>query len=360
MAFRKARSEQSFLKMGIYGPTGSGKTFTALLIAEGLAAACGKRVAYVDTESGTDFYAEAIDRPTHPEPFDFDRVVTKSLSQTNLEVSGLDPAEYGVVVIDSISHLWEAAIEAYSGPRTSAGTIPMHAWGRIKRPYKALVSSLLNGDFHAIICGRQKNVFGEDDDSGETRLVGVAMRAEGETPYEPHVLIRMVRELGRGKKLAPVVAFCEKDRSGLLAGKTFVLPANQEDGYTYSKLAAPLLAIMTGSGKQPRIESVDEAAAKDSEAAAEEEVVKKRRSTDLVRRFKASLELADSAEAVERISKGMTPAVKRQMLPADVSECRKAYRIHADRLKGVTADEPKEEPDTEPDTDTATQAEGDA
>lgn len=359
MAFRKARSKQAFLKIALYGPAGSGKSFTALLLAEGLAKACGKRVAYLDTELGTDFYAETMPRPCHPEAFDFDRVDTKSLARANQEIDNLDTEKYGVLVIDSVTHFWDAAIEAYSGNKTSVDSIPLYAWSKIKKPYKKMIASAMNGSYHFIIAGRQKNVFGPDDSTGELTLLGVAMKAEGETAYDPHVLIRMLREPGQGKKLAPVTVFVEKDRSGLLAGKTIVLPADQKPGYTFEQLAAPLLAVMKGGGAQPKLETVDEAAAKDSEAAAEEEAVKKRRSADLVRRFKASLELADTAEAVEKISKGMTPAVKRQMLPGDVSECRKAYRIHADRLKGVAA-EPKKEPDTEPDTDTATQAEGDA
>ena len=40
--FRKAKAEQAALKLGIYGPPGSGKTFTALLLAEGLAAVTGR------------------------------------------------------------------------------------------------------------------------------------------------------------------------------------------------------------------------------------------------------------------------------------------------------------------------------
>ena len=42
--FAKAKAEQAALKIGIYGPPGSGKSFTSLLMAEGLAKASGKRV----------------------------------------------------------------------------------------------------------------------------------------------------------------------------------------------------------------------------------------------------------------------------------------------------------------------------
>jgi pantothenate kinase-related protein Tda10 len=66
--FRKAKAEQAALKIGMYGPPGSGKTFTSLLIAEGLSIASGKRVAYVDTERGTDFYCKDVpSRSIHPQ-----------------------------------------------------------------------------------------------------------------------------------------------------------------------------------------------------------------------------------------------------------------------------------------------------
>src|SRR5574338_282563 len=151
--FRKAKAEQAALKMGIYGPPGSGKTFTSLMIAEGLAKLTGKRVALVDTEHGSDFYCQTVtSRTVHPEAFDFDALYTKSLTEVISAVRGLDEREYGVIVIDSITHLWEAARNAYDGRQTRAGTIPMQAWGRIKKPYKDLLSTLLSSPMHVIIC----------------------------------------------------------------------------------------------------------------------------------------------------------------------------------------------------------------
>lgn len=337
MAFRKAESKQAFLKLGVYGPTGSGKTFSSLLLAEGLAKHCGKRIAYIDTESGTDFYAQEIPaRPLHPKAFDFDRIVTKSLSQSNLEVGGINAECHGVVVVDSITHLWEAAIEGWSGNRTSADTIPMHAWGTIKKPYKALITALLNGQYHAIICGRQKNVFGDDEATGEIKLLGVAMKAEGETAYEPHVLFRMIREIGRGKALAPVAAFVEKDRTGILAGKTIHLPADQKPGFTFEQLGAPLLAVMSGSA-QPQVETVEEASTKDAEAAAEELVRMRHASAETVREFTARFQLCNTPDEVEAISKEITAALKKTLTKQSVTDLRNAYRENATRVKGAAA-----------------------
>src|SRR5579884_2664347 len=121
------------MKVGLYGEQGSGKTLTALLVAEGLAKLENKRVAYIDTEKGTKFYSRSIpERAVHPEAFDFDRVITRSIMEALAEVEKLNPSEYGVLIIDSITALWDAAREAYRGPRLSNGAIPMHKWGEIK------------------------------------------------------------------------------------------------------------------------------------------------------------------------------------------------------------------------------------
>jgi hypothetical protein len=105
-SFEKPRLLKAALKMGLYGPAGSGKSFTSLLIAEGLARHTGKRVAYCDTEYGTAFYGlEVPQRVLHPEAFDFDVLHTKSVTEVLAAVRGLDPARYGVLVADSISHL---------------------------------------------------------------------------------------------------------------------------------------------------------------------------------------------------------------------------------------------------------------
>ena len=132
--FQKPQARKAALKMALYGPAGSGKTFTALLLAEGLARHTTKRVAFVDTEQGTNFYTQEVaQRQVHPQPFDIDILISRSLTEVLAAVRGLDHNTYGVLVIDSISHLWDAAIAAYTGKRTKAGTVPLHAWATINR-----------------------------------------------------------------------------------------------------------------------------------------------------------------------------------------------------------------------------------
>ena len=317
--FRKAQAEQAALKMGIYGPPGSGKTFTSLLIAEGLAKVNGKRIALVDTEHGSDFYCQSVaTRSVHPEAFDFDALYTRSITDVLQAVRSINTDEYGVVVIDSVTHIWQACIEAYGGRQTSAGTIPMHAWGKIKKPYKDLMTFLLSSPLHVIFCGRQGTEYSTDEETDELKAVGVKMKAEGETPYEPHILIRM--EAIKPKKtneLAMIVAYAEKDRTGVLAGRSFVNPS-------FETLCKPLLSLLGTT--QAQMESLESAAVKDAEQLAAEESARIERSAALLREWVATVNLAKSAADLKEVGKLITPQLKAQMTPQDVQSLREAYQ----------------------------------
>jgi Cdc6-like AAA superfamily ATPase len=317
--FRKAKAEQAALKIGIYGPPGSGKTFTSLLLAEGLAEVTKKRIAYVDTEHGTDFYCQAVStRKLHPEAIDFDAIYTRALTEVISACKGLDPKEYGVIIIDSITHLWEAARAAYTGRETKAGTIPFQAWGKIKKPYKDLMSSLLSSPMHVIICGRQGIEYETDEETEELRAIGVKMKAEGETPYEPHILLRM--EAIKPKKtneVAQIIAYAEKDRTGVLSGRSFVNP-------TFETLCVPLLGLL--GEKQAHMDSGEEAASKDAEALARQEKEREAQSNEHLRKLSARIDLCASADELKLVAKEITPKLKAQMLPQDVATLREKYQ----------------------------------
>lgn len=302
--FKRAQPMQAALKVAVYGPQGSGKTFTTLLWAEGLAKKMGKRIAFVDTERGTDFYAQAVkDRKVHPEAFDFDAIYTRSLAEILDAVRGLDPKTYGVIVIDSMSHVWDAAIEAYEGKRTRQDSIPMQAWSRIKRPYRQLVSFLIGSPFHVFILGRQKNAF-ETGADGEMRKIGVAMRAEGETAYEPHICCRFEAiQNPKDTTRTDYACYVEKDRTGVLAGKRILNP-----GFRNIEPLLPLLGDV-----QAPMEDDEARQARDGELLDDQdskEAAKEAKSLDLFTKFQA----------------GAIAAADMSALGAVVAEARKAKR----------------------------------
>jgi hypothetical protein len=324
--FKKAKAQQAALKVGLYGPPGSGKTFTSLLLSEGLAKLTGKRTAYVDTERGTDFYCQAVkERKIHPAAFDFDAIYTRSITEVLRAVSELDPKEHGQVVLDSVTHIWEACIAAYGGRQTRAGTIPMQAWGKIKKPYKELMSLLLSSPMHVFICGRQGTEYATDDETEELKAVGVKMKAEGETPYEPHILIRMERIRARKtNEVDQVIAYAEKDRTGVLSGRSFVDP-------TFESLCSPLLGLLGAS--QAHISSADSANI-DIEELARQDAERAENSAEQLRIMTAKISLCSSPDELKKLAKEITPAFKSRMLPADVSVLRERYQERESALSG--------------------------
>jgi hypothetical protein len=328
--FRKAKAEQACLKVSLYGPPGSGKTFSALLMAEGLAKLTQKRIAFVDTERGTDFYAQGVpERAVHPEAFDFDAIYTRSITEINRELRNLKPSEHSVVIVDSITHIWEACKASYAGPKTKIGTLPMHAWGKIKQPYKELMQFLINSPFHVFILGRQGNEFTEDDETGETKAVGVKMKAESETAYEPHICFRMesVKPVSRrGSKFAEAipVMHVEKDRTGVLQGKSIEMP-------NFHLVCKPLLGLL--GAKQAQVQSEEEAAAQDAEALANQERDRVRISREVAERLMAKFKLCETFAEAESLSRTITPGLKKELTPDDLANVRSAYLASVQRLK---------------------------
>lgn len=254
--FTKAKSKQAYLKLALYGGTGSGKTLTSLLIAEGLCNLSGKRVAYIDTENGSDFYSTDIpERPVHPKAFDFDRIQTASLMDVLEAIQELDTNTYGVVVIDQMTTLWEAARASYNGKKMANGGIPIQAWGEIKKPYKKIMSLTRDGNYHCIYLGREGMIIDKNDD-GEMEVVGTKMKAEGETAYEPHILGRMKQTMEKDGTYR-ISVFFEKDRSGVLTGRSFDWPN--------FKTIEPVVKYLTGV-EQSSLGTADQNAEKDIEA----------------------------------------------------------------------------------------------
>jgi AAA domain len=323
--FQKPQPLKAALKLGLYGPAGSGKTFTALLIAEGLARHTGKRVAFCDIEQGTAFYGQEVaQRAVHPEAFDFDVLHTRAITETLAAVKGLDLDVHGVLVVDSISHLWDSCKNAFTGRLTRAGTVPLHAWGTIKKPYKELMHLLLSLPVHVLICGWMGIDYAEDEASGELKNMGYKMRAEGETAYEPDILLRQEFHKASRKEAAVPVAHVEKDRTGILSGKTISWP-------TFDNVARPLLGLLGTT--QVAVPTDDQVGMQDAEALARQEAEWEQRSAELTAEYTTRFAEAGTVATLERIGKELTQTVKALLAGSDLARVRKAYGYRPGQLR---------------------------
>ena len=323
--FKKAQPMQKYIKCAVYGPAGSGKTFTTLLQAVGLAKAGGKQVQIskeifdsgilvIDSEQGTDFLPAR--------GFKFDAVYTKSLAKTLETIEQVDPDVYNVVIIDSISHLWQAAMDAFEGKLTQANGIPLNAWASVKRPYKRLIQLLMDGDFHLFIVGRQKNMFDTGAD-GTLVKTGVCMKAEGETEYEPHICARMEAKKSKADtSVSKYYAIYEKDRTGLLAGKTFVNP-------TFETIAC-VLPLLTAK-KQAKSEDISAVVAQDGELVEKDYEDKQTKSADTLQ---ACTELITNAKDWKAFAeaKEQANAKRRYLTHPHRTELRELFKNKEEKL----------------------------
>ena len=212
MAFRKAQRKQAKLRLGITGPAGSGKTYSALLIAFGL----GGKIAMIDTENGSgDLYANLGDYDicSLTAPYD----VRKYLALIN----EAEKAGYDTIIIDSLSHAWsgEGGLLDMQGKiaSTSRSGNSYMAWRQITPLHNKLVDAMLSSPCHIIATMRSKTEYVQiDNDRGgkEIRKVGLAPVQREGMDYE----FGTVFDLTAGHN-----ATVSKDRTGIFDGNIFTI-----------------------------------------------------------------------------------------------------------------------------------------
>ncbi len=128
-------------------------------------------------------------------------------------------------------------------------------------------------------------------------------------------------------ELAMIVAYAEKDRTGVLAGRSFINP-------TFETLCKPLLGLLGAT--QAQMDTLDQAAVKDAEAIADEEARRLKHSQELLKEWTSKVNLAKSHDALKQVGKLITPELKAQMTPQDVQALREAYQTREKELPPVS------------------------
>ena len=191
--FREAKNEMAYLKCGILGFAGSGKSFTAALIAIELAKFGQENslpVLFLDSETGSDFLVRKF------EEAEIKLEVAKTRAFVDL-LKAIDEAEErkAILIVDSISHFWTEILDAYLSKKKKE-RISLHDWIPIKQEWREYTDRYINSKIHIIMCGRAGWEFDyEKDEDGVLELTktGTRMKAETEMGYEPSLLLEMER-----------------------------------------------------------------------------------------------------------------------------------------------------------------------
>jgi len=228
--FKKQETNQAYLKAGILGLQGSGKTFTAkelaigfhdLLLKKQLPGGIGT-VFMVDTETGSGWLVESFRKAG----------IALEVDHTRSFATLLDDMDHvarvnGILIIDSITHFWQDLVLSYKSkqPEFKQKRVTFEDWGAIKNLWKPFTDRYLTQPNHVIMLGRQGYEYAHiEDEDGKKQIskVGVKMKGETETGYEPSLLVLMQREqaMDDNGKLARTVrtATILKDRSNTMDG----------------------------------------------------------------------------------------------------------------------------------------------
>jgi hypothetical protein len=170
VAFKPAERKKARLRLGLAGPAGSGKSYSALQIAFGL----GGRVAVIDSENGSaDLYAHlgAYDVCTLEAPY----TVEKYLSA----IHEAEAAGYDTIIIDSLTHAWagdgglldqKGAIEKRTGNGWTA-------WRDVTPWHNKLVEAMLQSKCNIIATLRAKMEYVQqkNEKTGKTTIEKMGM-----------------------------------------------------------------------------------------------------------------------------------------------------------------------------------------
>lgn len=175
VTFRRAVDGDIGLIIGLAGASGSGKTYSAMRLAAGIAG--NKPFAVIDTEAGrARHYARqfAFDHADLRPPY-------RPLAYADA-LKAADDAGYPVIVVDSFSHehAGEGGILDWQEEELTrmAGTdwkrreaCKMASWIKPKGDHKKMVSRLLKLQAHVILCFRAEQKIEIVTQNGETKVV---------------------------------------------------------------------------------------------------------------------------------------------------------------------------------------------
>lgn len=171
LQIRQAVKREAKAHVAFIGISGSGKSYTSLLLARRLAGPTGKILA-VDSEGGSlSKYADV---------FRFDVIEPDSFSLDVFQ-EAIDLAEqhnYDVFLVDSLSHFWmgkDGALEFVEERKLKArqkGGDQMDGWRDFKPHERAMVDRILRSKCHVIVTMRTKNEYAVTeyvDSNGKTK-----------------------------------------------------------------------------------------------------------------------------------------------------------------------------------------------
>ena len=213
MAFVKAKKEKIWTKVVLGGSSGSGKTYSALRLATGLAKKCGSGIAAIDTEAGRiRYYANEFDFSDMQltEPF----TPEKYIEAINEAVS----SGFKVLIIDSISHEWNYCVDIHDKMPGNSWT----NWSKVTPRHDAFMEKILQAPIHIIATVRGKDEYVLEEKNGKQtpKKVGLGFKQRDGVEYNYTATFNIAQDTH--------IAEATKDNTHIFEGRYEVL--TEKDG----------------------------------------------------------------------------------------------------------------------------------
>lgn len=208
---RKASRQKAKIRLGLSAQSGGGKTYSALLIAYGLAGNDWSKVAIIDTENGSaDLYCDlgnynvlSLTAPYAPERY------IEAIQ--DCENAGME-----VVIIDSITHEWDGKggcleiVEQLGGKYQN--------WAQVTPRHQTFVDAILQSKCHVITTVRRKQDYEMIKEGNRVTVQKVGLKEVTREGFEYELTVNLELDTNHN-------ATASKDRTGLFSGKPPFVPS---------------------------------------------------------------------------------------------------------------------------------------
>lgn len=221
--FKPACKKQQKLRLLLEGASGSGKTYSALLIAKTM----GKKIAVIDTEKGS---ASLYDKLAN---FDTCELTPPFTPEKYIEaIKEAEKAGYEVLIIDSITHEWSGKGGCLDLQTGLGGRY--QDWAKVTPRHNAFIDAILQSNLHIIATARTKTDYEMTESNGKKKVEKVGLKTEQRDGLDfEFTLVFRINENH--------IASATKDRTSLFNGKEAVI--NEETGH--------ILLDWLNDGKKP-------------------------------------------------------------------------------------------------------------
>ena len=204
MELRKAQKRKSKLRIGIAGTTGSGKTYSALLLASGMTS--WDKICVIDTENGSADLYDGLGEYnviTLKAPFAPERYIE---AIKTAEDAGMD-----VIIVDSITHEWDGEGGCLEIVDKLGGRY--QDWGKVTPRHQKFIQSILQSTAHVITTVRKKQDYAmTQDTNGRLKVEKKGLKEITREGFEYELTLSF--DVGQNH-----LANTSKDRTGIFMDK---------------------------------------------------------------------------------------------------------------------------------------------